>query len=322
MQIFIRFIILTSMANKFRILIVDDTKYIRDHMKGILEENYIVETAGSKEDAIKKFKIAQKQTFGYDVILLDNYLPERDAGIEVLEFIKENKIDTIALMISSHTESESEPFKTGMKAFQAGAVDFLPKPFRQDDLRDKIGRLITKKKQAQAIVHMAQASSPENYKEQLEDILADAEVDMITKERITGLFSQPGDLTDDSAFLSEPRNIEVSGSSSKSHNNMWNKRINCITDIPAEARNTIFKVIASHRQVYKIKFTKFGHSGVFNEYKFKIRPVTYNSGQLLCSLYGPSPITCTHQEFIISVDAGFEQKIKSDLETRLAEYCR
>jgi len=309
------------MAEKMRVLVVDDTDFVRNHLKAILENHYIVDTAVSRDDALKKFQLAVKQSYNYDIVLLDNYLPERDQGIEVLYYIKENKIDTIALMISSHMEVESEPFKTGIRAFNAGAVDFLPKPFKQDDLREKLMHLVSKKKQARAIIELAESAGVDNYRTQLQDILNDSEVDMLTKERIAGLMGGTEAGPEDNPFLTDHRDIEICGSS-KSHNNMWNKRIFGLADIPVTPRNEIFKVIASHKQVYRIKFTKFGHTGIYNEYMIRIRDAIHNSGNLNCTLYGPSPINCSRQEFIISVDQGFEQKVKNDIERRLAKYCR
>ena len=160
-----------------------------------------------------------------------------------------------------------------------------------------------------------------HFGDMLDDILNDNEVDMLTKERISQLISGGDHAAGENPFLTEPQNIEISGSS-KSHNNMWNKRIFSLTDIPITPRNEIFRVIACHRNVTKIKLTKFGHSSVFNEYKIRIRDAVSNSGNLLCTLYGPSPISCTRQEFIIYVEEGTESQVKRDLESKLAKFFR
>ena len=43
------------MSDKLRLLIIDDTPYVRESMKRVLDKLYIVDVAASKEDAIKKF---------------------------------------------------------------------------------------------------------------------------------------------------------------------------------------------------------------------------------------------------------------------------
>ncbi|MBN1698641.1 MAG: response regulator [Spirochaetales bacterium] len=310
---------MNNIGEKLRILIVDDNKFVRDHLCRILEEKYICETAGSKDDALKKFKIAEKQHYAYDLILLDNYLPEPDAGIEVLRYVSENNIDSITLMLSEHTESESDPFKTGIKAFKAGAIDFLPKPFKREYLETKIDNLISKKKQALAIIRMAETMGVERFENELHKIMDDDGIDMMTKLRVKKLSGEVKNTIGNEAFLVEPRDIEVSDSPGKSHNSMWNRRIKSIKDIPADAQISVFNVLASHKQIYKIKFGSYGPSGVQHTYRLRIKPPKIGEGKLYCTLFGPSPINCARQDLIIFVDAGFEEKVKRDVEKKLGE---
>jgi len=303
--------------DKIRILIVDDNDFVRNNLSRILKDKYIIETASSKENAFKKFKIAEKQQFKYDLILLDNYLPEPDAGIEVLNYLKENNIDTIALMISEHTEIESDPFKTGMKAFKAGAVDFLTKPFKKDILAQKINNLISNKMKASATILMAESSGIDRFQDELKNIIDDANIDMITKSKAERLLETDNDEFGNSVFLDKSRDIEVSDSHSKSHNTMWDKRIQSIKDIPKEAQDQVFDILSRHKQIYRIKFGSFGPSGIFHSYKLKIKLPKIGEGKLFCTLYGPSPINCSRQDLIIFVNTGFEEKVKRDIETKL-----
>jgi CheY-like chemotaxis protein len=312
----------TYMDEKIRILVVDDIKFVREHIQSILKDKYIVDTAASKDDAIKKFQIAAKQNFSYDLILLDNYLPEPDAGLDVLDNIYDNKIDTIVLMLSEHTEPESNPFHTGMKAFSAGAADFIIKPFKREELEDKISSLVAKKKKALAVISMAQSMGHDRFREELEKIYKDPFIDMVTKERVHRMLEGESGSTDSSAFLDQPRDIEISSAAGKSHSSMWEKRIMSLKDIPAEPQVKIFNVLASHRQIYRIKLGSYTPGGTYTEYKLRLKPPVPGEGKLYCTLFGPSPTNCTRQDFALYVDNGYEEKVKSDIEQRLGNLCK
>jgi CheY-like chemotaxis protein len=311
------------MEDKIRILVVDDIKFVREHIHSILKDKYIVDTAASKEDALKKFQIAQKQSFAYDLVLLDNYLPEADEGLAVLSYIYEQKIDTIVLMLSEHTEPESNPFHTGMRAFKAGAADFIIKPFKREDLEDKITSLVARKKQAHAVIDMAKSMGHERFEAELRKIIADPQIDMVTKERVDAMLAHEDSGEEaEGSFLDQPRDIEISSVGGKSHSSMWDKRIMSLKDIPTEPQAAIFNVIASHRQIYRIKFGSFTPAGTYISLKLKIKPPVTGEGKLYCTVYGPSPINCTRQDFILFVDNGFEEKIKKDIEERLSNICK
>lgn len=82
-----------------RILVVDDEAGVRSSLQGILEdEGYRVDTDSSAEGALKRLTAEQ-----YDLVLLDVWLPKMD-GMEALERMREEEIDTPVIVISGRQE--------------------------------------------------------------------------------------------------------------------------------------------------------------------------------------------------------------------------
>jgi len=101
-----------------KILIVDDERSIRNTLKDILEfEKYQVELA---EDGLVALEITKTTVF--DAIFLDIKMPQMD-GIEVLQQMRENGIETPIVMISGHGNIE-----TAVECIKKGAYDFIEKP--------------------------------------------------------------------------------------------------------------------------------------------------------------------------------------------------
>ena len=101
-----------------KILIVDDERSIRNTLKDILEfEKYQVELA---EDGLMALEMTKTTTF--DAIFLDIKMPQMD-GIEVLQQMRENGIETPIVMISGHGNIE-----TAVECIKKGAYDFIEKP--------------------------------------------------------------------------------------------------------------------------------------------------------------------------------------------------
>lgn len=100
------------------ILIADDEKAIRKTLKEILEyENYKVDEA---EDGQKAYDMLKEG--GYDVALCDIKMPKMD-GMEVLDRVKKEGVETEIIMISGHGTLE-----TAVDAVKKGAYDFISKP--------------------------------------------------------------------------------------------------------------------------------------------------------------------------------------------------
>lgn len=101
-----------------KILIIDDEQSIRNTLREILEyEKYDVKEAKNGEEGLQ---ILKKEKF--DVALCDIKMPKMD-GIEVLEKIQEEGIDTPFIMISAHGTID-----TAVEATKKGAFDFIQKP--------------------------------------------------------------------------------------------------------------------------------------------------------------------------------------------------
>jgi two-component system response regulator PilR (NtrC family) len=123
------------MSSKGIIHVIDDEPVIHDVLAQLLtSEGYEVEISASGEEALEKFP---SQSF--DVILLDLLMPGMD-GIEVLRRIK--KVDPLAaiIIITAYGSVES-----AISAMKIGALDYVQKPFKHDDLLLAIEKAVERK---------------------------------------------------------------------------------------------------------------------------------------------------------------------------------
>ncbi len=127
----------TFMKEKKRILVVDDDLNILRVFKAILEkEGYIVETAETGKDALKKIK---KENF--DVWLVDVKLPDMD-GTELL--LRKSDSEPIKIIVTGFSSEE-----VGKRAADYGADDFLVKPVRPEELIATVrDRLVIKQQES------------------------------------------------------------------------------------------------------------------------------------------------------------------------------
>lgn len=119
------------MAN--RILIVDDAAFMRMMIRDILTKNGF-EVVGEAQDgaqAIEKFKELHP-----DLITMDITMPEMD-GITALKEIR--KMDTNAKVIMCSAMGQQAMV---IDAIQAGAKDFIVKPFQADRVIEAIKKTL------------------------------------------------------------------------------------------------------------------------------------------------------------------------------------
>jgi putative two-component system response regulator len=117
------------------ILIADDQEINRDMLKVIFEEQYDIVEAADGEEAIRA--IEENNTV-LSVIFLDFMMPKK-SGIEVLEYMKENKyIDLIpVIMVTGEATDE-----TNVKAYECGVSDIIYKPFHPGIIMQRTLNLI------------------------------------------------------------------------------------------------------------------------------------------------------------------------------------
>ena len=115
------------------ILVVDDDDGIRELVKQYLNQNnFLVSTANSAEDALEKIQVIK-----FDLIILDIMMP----GKSGLEFTIENKkkINTPIILLTAKGEASER-----VKGLEVGADDYLPKPFEPKELILRIKNILNK----------------------------------------------------------------------------------------------------------------------------------------------------------------------------------
>ena len=115
-----------------RILIIEDLIDISYIMKSELEKyGYSVDVSNNGEEGEEKAYVNS-----YDVILLDLLLPDK-SGIDILRFLRNNKINTPVIVVSARSEESII-----IQALNIGADDFIIKPFGYEVLNSKIQAVV------------------------------------------------------------------------------------------------------------------------------------------------------------------------------------
>lgn len=115
-----------------RILVVEDDQKIREFLRSSLEaECFSVDATGSGGEG---YELAQLNH--YDLIILDNILPGM-TGLEICAALRREGRITPILILSVQAETD-----TKVQAFDAGADDYLTKPFSLQELNARIRALL------------------------------------------------------------------------------------------------------------------------------------------------------------------------------------
>ncbi|HDS17232.1 MAG TPA: chemotaxis response regulator protein-glutamate methylesterase [Proteobacteria bacterium] len=105
-----------------KVLIVDDTILYRKVIGDILKNEADIEVIGTANNG--KTAISRIESLKPDLLTLDIEMPVCN-GLEVLEYLREHRLSTGVIMLSSLTRKGGE---LTMKSLELGAFDFIPKP--------------------------------------------------------------------------------------------------------------------------------------------------------------------------------------------------
>src|SRR5699024_9906713 len=116
-----------------KVLIVDDAAFMRMMIKDILEKNgyNVVGEAENGNIAVEKY-----QELTPDLVTLDITMPEKD-GIQALKEIKEINPNATVIMCSAMGKQAIV-----IDAIQAGAKDFIVKPFQADRVMEAVSKAL------------------------------------------------------------------------------------------------------------------------------------------------------------------------------------
>ena len=115
------------------ILICDDAAFMRMMIKDILTKNgYNV--AGEAENGLKA--VEKYNETKPDLVMMDITMPEMD-GIQALKKIKETDPSATVIMCSAMGQQAMV-----IESIQAGAKDFIVKPFQQDRVLEAVKKVI------------------------------------------------------------------------------------------------------------------------------------------------------------------------------------
>ena len=122
------------MSAKHRVLVVDDEASMRELLEIVLgNAGYDVTSVAAPDGA---FQLLEESTF--DVVVTDLRMgKDRLAGMDVLAWLRENAPSTPAIMITAYASVE-----TAIEATKLGAVDYVTKPFKNEEMRLVVKRVI------------------------------------------------------------------------------------------------------------------------------------------------------------------------------------
>lgn len=110
-----------------KLLLVEDNQRLAERISYYLRKSYIVDVVDSGEDALEKVKSIE-----YGVILLDLGLPGM-SGLEVCKNMRRLKVNNPILVLTGNAEMTDR-----ISLLDAGADDYVTKPFNTDELRARI----------------------------------------------------------------------------------------------------------------------------------------------------------------------------------------
>ncbi len=122
-----------------RLLVVEDEKKVASFIKqGLEEEGYAVDVAPDGEEGL-----AMALDRVHDLIILDIHLPRMD-GVRVLQELRKKQVATAVLLLTVRATIEDK-----VLGLDAGADDYLTKPFAFQELLARVRALLRRRAEAE-----------------------------------------------------------------------------------------------------------------------------------------------------------------------------
>jgi len=118
------------MTETLEVLVLDDEPIVGSRIKPSLEkEGYQVEIMTDSQDAVERIK--QKK---FDIVVTD-FKMSKVTGLDLLRIQKQLWPESAVIIITGYATME-----IAREAMQSGVYDFIPKPFRLQELKEVIRR--------------------------------------------------------------------------------------------------------------------------------------------------------------------------------------
>lgn len=147
---------MSKVKDKIEIIIADDHMMIREGLKQLLELDGTMKVIAEANDGEECLNLLNKKIHP-DILLLDINMPKKN-GIEVFEYIKQNKIPVKVLILTVHNEVEYL-----LKAVDIGIDGYLLKDSSYDELKEAIDVVISGNTYIQPSLLPALNESMEDY---------------------------------------------------------------------------------------------------------------------------------------------------------------
>ena len=144
---------MNAAAKKIRVLLVDDSSFMRKVLQGIVSADPQMEVVGQAKDGNEA--VAMAQALKPDVITMDINMPHLD-GLQATEQIMSQSPRPIVIVSSETREGAAST----LVALELGAIDFISKPSSGIDLdMNSVGAELNRKLKMAAKVHVVRTAA-------------------------------------------------------------------------------------------------------------------------------------------------------------------
>ena len=138
-------------AGQTQILLMEDESSVAQGLQMILtEEGYGVDLAMTGQSALHT--LSHK---GFDLLVADLRLPDMD-GMEVIKRVRDGRPETKVIVITGYANARS-----AVEAMKTGVVEYLPKPFTEEEFKAAVEGALKEKKEIPTEEHVKPVATGE-----------------------------------------------------------------------------------------------------------------------------------------------------------------